>query len=203
MIKIVNLNKKYDDKVILKDINFTFNDFGLYIITGDNGCGKTTLLYIIGLLDDNYEGDYFFNKQNINDFSAKQREKIKRENFSLLFSKGNLIPFLNVEDNIFFGIKRPKYYEVKYVNVDLKRKASLLSGGEEVLVALQREKMLNKKVLLLDEVTAALDDDNLRKTMEILIEQSKEKLIILVSHDVRTYGYGTLLRLENGKLFYM
>lgn len=63
--------------------------------------------------------------------------------------------------------------------------------------------MLNKKVLLLDEVTAALDDDNLRKTMEILIEQSKEKLIILVSHDVRTYGYGTLLRLENGKLFYM
>lgn len=200
MIELKNVTKKIGDKTILKNVNFTFENTGLFLITGDNGSGKSTLLYVLGLLDNNFCGEYILDNVDVKTYKKKDLNKIRRENFSLLFSRGNLLTFLSIEDNIFIGKKAKKSFKPKYLDLDLKRKASSLSGGEEMLVALERENILNKKVLLLDEITSSLDNVNLKKVMDALSKQSKVKLVILVTHDSRIYEYGSLLEIRDGEL---
>lgn len=198
-IKILNLAKNIDDRLLLNDISYEFLDNNFYVIKGDNGVGKTTFLYILALLDNSYSGRILIDGNDIKRLKKKDIKALRRNNISLLFSKGNLISYLTVKENrtLFLNKNEPL---ILNNNINDAQNSNTLSGGEEILVALERELSLNKKTILLDEVTASLDDSNLEILMSILTKLSKTHLIILVSHDPRTYTYGTLLEMKNGKL---
>ncbi len=199
-IKILNLTKTIDDRLLLNDISYDFLDNNFYVIKGDNGVGKTTLLYILALLDNSYSGKIFINGNDIKELKVKDIKTLRRKYISLLFSKGNLISYLTVKENRNLFLNKNESLLLNK-NIDDTQNSSTLSGGEEILVALERELSLNKKIILLDEVTASLDDSNLKNLMDILTKLSETHLIILVSHDPRTYTYGTLLEMKNGKLY--
>ena len=120
MIELKNVTKRIGDEVILKNVNFTFGNTGLFLITGDNGSGKSTLLYILGLLDNNFGGEYIIDNIDVKTFKSKDLNKIRRDNFSFLFSRGNLLMFLSIEDNIFIGKKAKKSFKPKYLDLDTK-----------------------------------------------------------------------------------
>lgn len=204
-IKLTDINKDVLDKKtkarksILKDLSFTFSD-GLYVIKGDNGAGKTTLLYILGLLDEDFSGIYYFNDDDVKLFSNKNK-KITKSKISILFSKGNLFNFLTVDETRRHFLKRKNDFNDLNLSLPGDQLVGTLSGGEEILLALEIDLSLHKELFLLDEVTAMLDDDHFKKVMEVLTVISKNATVILVSHDPRSFDYGKLLELKYGKLF--
>ena len=167
MIELKNVTKRFGKKVVLSDINIKFPNTGLFIILGNNGVGKTTLLYILGLLDLDFEGDLYIDNLNIKNSDINYLREYRNKNVSYVFSKGNLIPYLSVKDNLRIGVKNENDI-VKFIDLPDDQDVQTLSGGEELLLSLSHEVSLKKNIYLLDEVTAALDDDNLNKVIDIL-----------------------------------
>ena len=96
MIELKNITKKFNNNIVLDNLNYKFSETGLYVINGDNGSGKTTLSYIIGLLDNKYEGKFYFNHVDVSKLSKKEYNQAREKFISYIFSKNNLIPyFLN------------------------------------------------------------------------------------------------------------
>ena len=184
MIELENINKNYGKNKILNNLNLSLPDNGLFVISGKNGVGKTTLLYIIGLLDFDFGGNLYIDNINVKKADINYLREYRNRNISYIFSKGNLIPYLNVKDNLEIGIEN-KDDIIKFIDLPDKQDVRTLSGGEELLLSLSHEVSLKKKIYLLDEVTSALDDDNLKKLMEILKQLSEKCLIVLVAHDER------------------
>ena len=195
MIELKNITKKFNNNIVLDNLNYKFSETGLYIINGDNGSGKTTLSYIIGLLDNKYEGKFYFNNVDVSKLSKKEYNQAREKFISYIFSKNNLIPYLNVKENLDLSNS-----ENNFIDLEMKQDVNTLSGGEEILLALNIEINKKKKIYILDEVTAMLDNDHFNKLMEIINNLSKEVLIIMISHDKRTNKYGKQLKLNKGKL---
>ena len=195
MIELKNITKRFNNNIVLDNLNYKFLETGLYVINGDNGSGKTTLSYIIGLLDNKYEGKFYFNNVDVSKLSKKEYNQAREKFISYIFSKNNLIPYLNVKDNLDLSNS-----ENNFIDLEMKQDVNTLSGGEEILLALNIEINKKKKIYILDEVTAMLDNDHFNKLMEIINNLSKEVLIIMISHDKRTNKYGKQLKLNKGKL---
>lgn len=195
MIELKNITKRFNNNIVLDNLNYKFLETGLYIINGDNGSGKTTLSYIIGLLDNKYEGKFYFNNVDVSKLSKKENNQAREKFISYIFSKNNLIPYLNVKENLDLSNS-----ENNFIDLEMKQDVNTLSGGEEILLALNIEINKKKKIYILDEVTAMLDNDHFNKLMEIINNLSKEVLIIMISHDKRTSKYGKQLKLNKGKL---
>lgn len=195
MIELKNITKKFNNNIVLDNLNYKFSETGLYVINGDNGSGKTTLSYIIGLLDNKYEGKFYFNNVDVSKLSKKEYNQAREKFISYIFSKNNLIPYLNVKENLDLSNS-----ENNFIDLDMKQDVNTLSGGEEILLALNIEINKKKKIYILDEVTSMLDNDHFNKLMEIINNLSKEVLIIMISHDKRTDKYGKQLKLNKGKL---
>ena len=195
MLELKNITKKFNNNIVLDNLNYKFSDTGLYVINGDNGSGKTTLSYIIGLLDNKYEGKFYFNHVDVSKLSKKEYNQAREKFISYIFSKNNLISYLNVKENLDLSNS-----ENNFIDLDMKQDVNTLSGGEEILLALNIEINKKKKIYILDEVTSMLDNDHFNKLMEIIDNLSKEVLIIMISHDNRTDKYGKQLKLNKGKL---
>lgn len=195
MIELKNITKRFNNNIVLDNLNYKFLETGLYIINGDNGSGKTTLSYIIGLLDNKYEGKFYFNNVDVSKLSKKEYNQAREKFISYIFSKNNLIPYLNVKENLDLSNS-----ENNFIDLEMKQDVNTLSGGEEILLAVNIEINKKKKIYILDEVTAMLDNDHFNKLMEIINNLSKEVLIIMISHDKRTNKYGKQLKLNKGKL---
>ncbi len=195
MIELKNITKRFNNNIVLDNLNYKFLETGLYVINGDNGSGKTTLSYIIGLLDNKYEGKFYFNNVDVSKLSKKEYNQAREKFISYIFSKNNLIPYLNVKENLDLSNS-----ENNFIDLEMKQDVNTLSGGEEILLALDIEINKKKKIYILDEVTAMLDNDHFNKLMEIINNLSKEVLIIMISHDKRTNKYGKQLKLNKGKL---
>lgn len=195
MIELKNITKRFNNNIVLDNLNYKFLETGLYIINGDNGSGKTTLSYIIGLLDNKYEGKFYFNNVDVSKLSKKEYNQAREKFISYIFSKNNLIPYLNVKENLDLSNS-----ENNFIDLEMKQDVNTLSGGEEILLALNIEINKKKKIYILDEVTSMLDNDHFNKLMEIINNLSKEVLIIMISHDKRTDKYGKQLKLNKGKL---
>lgn len=200
MIKINNVSKKYKDKLILNDINYCFENNGLYVIKGYNGCGKTTLLNILALIDINYSGEIIIDDQHFDSSSFMTKDKYRKKNISYILPSNNLISFLSIKDNIL--LESNNLIDPLLNGIDLDKNINQISGGQEMLVAISRFLNSNKSIGLLDEITSQLDEKNTFKIMERLIEVSKKKLIIFVSHDSRVLKMPGIkvLTLEGGKL---
>ena len=195
MIELKNITKRFNNNIVLDNLNYKFLETGLYVINGDNGSGKTTLSYIIGLLDNKYEGKFYFNNVDVSKLSKKEYNQAREKFISYIFSKNNLIPYLNVKENLDLS-----NFENNFIDLEMKQDVNTLSGGEEILLALNIEINKKKKIYILDEVTAMLDNDHFNKLMEIINNLSREVLIIMISHDKRTDKYGKQLKLNKGKL---
>lgn len=200
IIKINNLSKTFNDgkkkKTILKNLNLSIKTGQSIAITGRSGCGKTTLLNIIGgLLDFDY-GDLFINNVNINSLSLNQIADYRKNYFGFITQNFNLLD----DRNVFENVALPLYYSSikksdiqKRVNTILttldishlaQKNIKNLSGGEKQRVAIARALVKKSKIILADEPTGSLDE---KTELDILNIFSKLKnsgiTLIIVTHN--------------------
>lgn len=200
MIKITSINKSYNKRVILNDITYTFESPGLYIITGFNGCGKTTLLNMLSSLDFDYEGEIKINNVNIKKLSQEKKNKFRKDYISYVLPKGNLISFLTLRENLLLDIN----YEICFLdNIDLNKYPFQISGGQKILVSLAKAFSNNKNIILLDESSAQLDDKYTEILLKTIEKYKQNKLIIFVTHDSRIIKKypSNIIKIDGGKIY--
>ena len=191
MIKIKGFRKKYLNNIILEFPKLEFEKTGFYLIYGRSGCGKTTLLNCFSLIE-NFEGDYLLNDKKVNDLNDAEKAKIRKDYISYVHQKPVLLNDFTVFENIklFTNLKDGEIlnYLAKFKLSDKKDRAiKYLSGGEKQRVSLIKCIILQKPVILADEPTGSLDKENAKFVLETLKELSKERLVIVVSHDVNLF----------------
>lgn len=220
MIKVNQLNKYFNRRQkneihVLNDITLDFPDKGLVVLLGASGSGKTTLLNVIGGLDKVQSGTIDFGDVKIEGYHARTWDKIRNEHVGYIFQNYNLLPELSVFDNVAFvlkliGIKDQKIIEerVNYIlnSVGMfqyrKKRGMQLSGGQMQRVAIARALVKNPKVIIADEPTGNLDSKNTLEVMNIIKEISKQKLVILVTHEkeiAKFYG-DRIIEIKDGQI---
>lgn len=189
MLKITSLNKKFGNSTIFLNCNISFED-KIIAIKGKSGIGKSTLLGILGLLE-SYNGTYYIDDILID---KKNKEKIRKEKFTYVFQNPLLLPYLSVYENMIMVLKNEKKEIDKEHVLDIakkleidnivEKKASLISGGEAVRVAIARAILSKKKYILADEPTGSLDPETAESVMSLFIKVANEtdSNIIMVTH---------------------
>lgn len=210
IINLVNVNKKYDDTHVLKDLNLYIRKNEFLTLLGPSGCGKTTTLRIIAGFEDATSGEVYFQDKIINDIPPYKRQ------INTVFQKYALFPHLNVFDNIAFGLKIKKMSKgeienrvkkmLKLVGLEgfEKRGVESLSGGQQQRIAIARSLVNEPEVLLLDEPLGALDL-KLRKDMQLELKNMQQKLgitFIYVTHDQEEAltMSDTIVVMDNGRV---
>ncbi len=200
MIKFDHVNKKYQDHIVLNDINLEFLPRQTTVLLGPSGAGKSTLIRAINLLDRPDSGHLIINGRSI-DFGQPLSNKtvlaVRRES-GMVFQDYNLFPHLSVINNVIEGpvrvLKTPiqdaKQDALELLNkVGLKEKAdsypSMLSGGQQQRVAIARSLAMHPSYVLLDEPTSALDPESELDVLKILMDLSKEgQSLVIVTHNM-------------------
>ena len=191
MITIKKLNKKYGNEQVLKNINIQISGPGFAVLEGPSGCGKSTLLNILSLMDLDFEGEYFFNGINVKKLNAKQREEIITNQITYLFQEPKLIENESIKTNLelmcnksLTSLKIDTYLKEFKLKVSLDQEVKNLSKGEKKRVYLIGAILRNTPLLILDEITSGLDEENASFMMDKIKKLSLEKMVILVTHDV-------------------
>ncbi len=201
MIKLENVNKyfyrhKKNQIHVINNTSLTLEEKGLVSLLGPSGCGKTTLLNTIGGLDKINSGKIFVNGTRISKRSAKKVDKIRNLNIGYIFQDYNLLDNMTVFDNVALSlkingiknkeeIKKRVYYVLEKVDMYKYRNrlTSMLSGGQRQRVGIARAIVKNPKIIIADEPTGNLDSRNTIEVMNIIKAISKDKLVILVTHE--------------------
>ncbi len=199
MLKLKQIKKQYltgENKVeALKGIDIEFRKSEFVSILGQSGCGKTTLLNIIGGLDRYTSGDLIINGKSTKEFKNKDWDAYRNYSIGFVFQNYNLIPHQTILSNVELALtisgvskKERKQRAIKALEqVGLKehihKKPNQLSGGQMQRVAIARALVNNPDIILADEPTGALDTKTSVQIMEILKGISKDKLIIMVTHN--------------------
>ena len=199
MLKLKNIKKAYisgNEKVeALKGINLEFRESEFVSILGQSGCGKTTLLNIIGGLDRYTSGDLIINGKSTKDFKDRDWDAYRNYSVGFVFQSYNLIGHQTVLSNVelaltISGVSRKerrkraiKALEDVGLKEQIHKKPNQLSGGQMQRVAIARALVNNPDIILADEPTGALDTKTSVQVMEILKKISKDKLIIMVTHN--------------------
>lgn len=199
MLKLENINKDYisGDTTVhaLKNINIEFRESEFVSILGQSGGGKTTLLNIIGGLDRYTSGDLIINNKSTKNFKDRDWDAYRNYSVGFVFQNYNLIPHQTVLANVELALtlsgvskKERKQKAIKALeDVGLKeqihKKPNQLSGGQMQRVAIARALVNNPDIILADEPTGALDTQTSVQVMEILKKISKDKLVIMVTHN--------------------
>ena len=190
MLKLRNICKSYNNKVVLDNINLDFKSGELVFILGTSGSGKSTLLNIISGNLKCDSGEIILDDIYVNKLSNKKMNNYHCNIVGNIFQDYNLIEYMNVFDNIMlafngYGDKNRINILLKQLGIYEKRKiiVSKLSGGEKQRVAIARALVNNPDIILADEPTGALDSKNSIEVMEILKKIAENKLVIVVSHD--------------------
>lgn len=174
-LKLDNISKSFGNKSILDSFSYTFKNCGLYIISGESGVGKTTLLRIISNLDKDFSGTV---------------ENGGIENVSFMFQEYRLFPTLNALNNASISSKNGTYNDAElllkrlgFSHEDMKKKPHQLSGGMKQRVTFARAVLMESPILLLDEPTKELDADTAKIITDVILEESAKRLVIAVTHD--------------------
>lgn len=199
MLQLKNITKDYkvgDEKVhALKGVSIDFRESEFVSILGQSGCGKTTLLNIIGGLDRYTEGDLIIGGKSTKEFKNADWDTYRNHSIGFVFQSYNLIPHQTVLANVELALtlsgvskterrQRAKDALVKVgLGDQLKKKPNQMSGGQMQRVAIARALVNEPDILLADEPTGALDSETSIQIMELLKEISKDKLIIMVTHN--------------------
>lgn len=181
MITLKNINKSYNNTKVLKNINLTLPDKGLICVLGASGSGKSTLLNIIGKIEVPDKGEVYFYDKNIKDIKS---ESYHTNYVSFIYQNYNLIDALSVKDNLNLITKNNEWIINKLGLSKIKNtKTNKISGGEKQRTAIARSILSDSLVYLADEPTGAIDTANSIKIMQILKELSKEKLVLMITHN--------------------
>ena len=198
----------------LKGIDLQFRKSEFVSILGQSGCGKTTMLNIIGGLDQYTEGDLIINGTSTKDFKNRDWDTYRNHSIGFVFQSYNLIPHQTVLQNVeialtLSGVSKTERRErakqaLKEVGLEsqLNKKPSEMSGGQMQRVAIARALVNNPDIILADEPTGALDTETSIQVMEILKEISKDRLIIMVTHNpelAEKYS-SRIIRMLDGKI---
>ena len=199
MLKLENIKKDYKsgDTTVqaLKGINIQFRKSEFVSILGQSGCGKTTLLNIIGGLDRYTSGDLIINGKSTKKFKDKDWDAYRNYSVGFVFQSYNLIPHQTILSNVELALtlsgvskKERKERAIKALEQvglgeQIHKKPNQLSGGQMQRVAIARALVNDPDIILADEPTGALDTKTSVQIMEILKEISKDKLIIMVTHN--------------------
>ena len=199
MLELKNITKDYisGDSTVqaLKGISIEFRKSEFVSILGQSGCGKTTLLNIVGGLDRYTSGDLVINGKSTKKFKDKDWDAYRNYSVGFVFQNYNLIPHQTILSNVelaltISGVSREerkeraiKALEAVGLKEQIHKKPNQLSGGQMQRVAIARALVNNPDIILADEPTGALDTKTSVQIMEILKEISKDKLIVMVTHN--------------------
>ncbi len=217
MIELKNVCKTYKAKkgtntTALDNVSVTFDNKGMTFILGKSGSGKSTMLNILGGLDSYDSGDMIILGKSSKDFSQKDFDSYRNTYVGFIFQEFNLLEEYDVYQNIILALQlQQKEINEKEIDdlldklelTNLKnRKINELSGGQKQRVAIARALIKNPKIILADEPTGNLDSDTGNQVMDLLKSISKEKLVIMVSHDedyAKKYA-DRIIEVKDGKI---
>lgn len=218
-IEVIELYKSYQlgsvEVEVLKDINLTIKQGEFVSMMGPSGSGKSTFLYMIGGLDKPTRGNIKVKGVELSDMKDKAESIMRRKTIGFVFQFYNLIPKLNVEENIMLPVlldgKKLKDYKVRLdeiletVGLTDRRKFTPreLSGGQQQRVVIARALMNEPDIILADEPTGNLDSQTGNEIMQLLkdINREKGKTIVMVTHSMEVANYGQrIINIKDGKV---
>ena len=202
MIKVNSLSKSFRQtdevtKTVLDELSFSVYEEEILGIMGTSGCGKTTLLKILGLIEAPSDGDITFRGQSVVSMSGTEKSELRRTAIGFIFQDYMLLDSLSVEDNITLPLliddkKDIDIYEVAHrwgkifgISNIMERYPTKLSGGEKQRVAICRALINNPDLILADEPTGNLDGEYREKVIQEIVKINREfhKTVIIVTHD--------------------
>ena len=209
MIELNIKSKSYGKDIVLRKVNLVIKKSGIYILKGKSGCGKSTLLNIVGLMDNDYEGEYFLDGIDVK--KVRNIESLRQKYFTYLFQ----FPFFIESETLEMNIKliNPSLSRndiliyLKKVKLEsfINKSVSKLSGGEKRRLSLLSALIKRTPIVLCDELTGALDEENKIMVFDLLKELAKSKIIIFVTHEegiVENYAT-SIISFENKSINYI
>ena len=196
LLSVKNLHKEFDQNTILKSINLELNKGEVIVIIGPSGCGKSTLLRCLNGLEDIQGGEIYLGgkllQKNAKDISS-MRQKI-----GMVFQSYDLFPHKTVLENILLApvkVQKRKRAEVEAEAMELLERVGLadrkndyprqLSGGQKQRIAIVRALIMHPEVLLLDEITAALDPEMVHEVLQVVLDLAKSgSTMLIVTHEM-------------------
>jgi putative ABC transport system permease protein len=218
MLELVNIRKTYgkDESAVeaLKGVSIKFRENEFVSILGQSGCGKTTLLNIVGGLDQYTSGDLIINGVSTKDYTDADWDTYRNHSIGFIFQSYNLIPHQTVLANVelaltLSGISKAERRKRAMQALDkvglrahVNKRPNQLSGGQMQRVAIARALINNPDILLADEPTGALDSETSVQVMNLLKEIAKDRLVIMVTHNPElAEEYSTrIIKLHDGNL---
>lgn len=212
--KVTKIYGKGEAKVVaLNNISFEVEEGEFIAVIGPSGSGKSTLLHTIAGLEPPTDGNVYFYGKNLYEMSKKQLTILRREQMGIIYQFYNLIPTLNVEENILLPIEldrkkidKEKLDKItKFLNIDNRKKhlPNELSGGQQQKVAIGRALMIDPKIILADEPTGNLDTKSSDEIIQLLKKANKEykQTIIMITHNLEIAELADrIIQLEDGKI---
>ncbi len=214
LLEIKHLNKTFGEHVILKDFNLQVEKGDVVVVIGPSGCGKSTLLRCINALEEIQLGDVLIDGESIRK-NAKNCAAM-RQKVGMVFQSYELFPHKTILDNILLApmkVQKRKCKEVEEEAIELLKRVGLadrrndyprqLSGGQKQRVAIVRALIMHPEILLLDEITAALDPEMVHEVLEVVISLAKSgSTMMIVTHEMAfAKAIATrVLFLENGEI---
>jgi len=197
VLRIENLEKKYEDSIVLNGINITVKKGEVVVIVGPSGCGKSTLLRCINGLEEIQEGSVILEEQIVNPLSKNQEKT--REKIGMVFQTYDLFPHMTILQNVMLAptkVQKRKKQETEAEAIELLDRVGLLSkkdkyprqlsGGQKQRVAIVRALIMHPEVLLLDEITAALDPEMVKEVLDVVLSLAKEgRTMVIVTHEMQ------------------
>lgn len=197
ILEIKHLTKRYDENVILNDINLDIHKGEVVVLLGPSGCGKSTLLRCINGLESIQDGEIYLNGDKISNQTKSMH--LVRQDIGMVFQSYDLFPHMTILNNIILGPRKAQNREknevvreaeelLKRVGLYEKKDAypRQLSGGQKQRAAIVRALCMHPKVMLFDEVTAALDPEMVREVLDVMLELAREgSTMVIVTHEMQ------------------
>ncbi|MDX1920269.1 MAG: ABC transporter ATP-binding protein [Candidatus Caenarcaniphilales bacterium] len=212
LIQLKKITKSYSPtEKALKEINLDIKQGEFIALMGESGAGKTSLLNILGLIDEPSSGEYLFEEESVGSYDERKRTHFRRKKLGFIFQFFNLLPALNVMDNVavplhlngvkhFKQIAREKLAQVGILELK-DRPLNTLSGGQMQRVAIARAIAHNPKLILADEPTGNLDSKTAADILELMVRLKKEDniTIVMATHSKLASKYANrILNISDG-----
>jgi len=195
LIELSGFNKRFGEVPVLQDIDLRVKEGEVLVILGPSGCGKSTLLRCLNGLESGHAGQYRFIGREL---AANTDWRLVRQQIGMVFQSYHLFPHMSVLDNILLGPvnvqKRAKAEARQQAETLLARVGLLdkrdafpreLSGGQQQRIAIVRALCMNPKVMLFDEVTAALDPEMVKEVLEVILDLARSGMtLLIVTHEM-------------------
>ena len=197
ILKVNNISKRYEDITVFEKMNLSVKKGEVVVIVGPSGCGKSTFLRCLNALEDIQEGEIILDGKTV---SADQKDIVElRERVGMVFQSYELFPHLTVLQNLMLApvkVKKRNKKEVEKEALEFLERVGLLSkkdnyprqlsGGQKQRVAIVRALIMHPEILLLDEITAALDPEMVKEVLDVVLSLAKEgRTMLIVTHEMQ------------------